>query len=56
MTNAEKFEEVFGVKPDPECCPLKCSNDNGMFCFRCTDRDWFKDEFKGDVIHEVVGV
>lgn len=24
MTNAEKFEEVFGVEPDTGCCILMC--------------------------------
>lgn len=24
MTNAEKFEEVFGVEPDTSCCILMC--------------------------------
>lgn len=47
MTNAEKFFEVFGVKADPECCPLACAdNDGGFKCFECPDKKWFKEEYK----------
>ena len=49
MTNAEKFEQVFGVKPDTECCPLECDeNDGGMRCCRCEKRQWFKENYNGN--------
>lgn len=47
MTNAEKFFEVFGLKADPECCPLACAdNDGGFKCFECPRRKFFKDEYQ----------
>jgi hypothetical protein len=49
MTNAEKFEQVFGVKPDTECCPLECDeNDGGMRCCKCEKRQWFKENYNGN--------
>lgn len=47
MTNAEKFEQVFGIKPDADCCPLDCeANNGGLRCFKCEKRNWFKEEYK----------
>jgi len=47
MTNAEKFEQVFGVKPDADCCPLFCADNDGFLkCFKCEKKNWFKEEYK----------
>ncbi len=44
MTNAEKFEQIFGIKPDENCCPLACDDDNGgLNCFGCDKRNFFKE-------------
>ncbi len=47
MNNAEKFEQVFGMKADENCCPLACEdNDGGLRCFKCGKKNWFKEEYK----------
>lgn len=48
MTNGEKYEEVFGVKPDTYCCPTiecsECPADN-WGSFDCASR-WWNSEYK----------
>lgn len=47
MTNAEKYEEVFGFPPDKENCPTECCT----FCpgqvenFHC-NCTWWDEEYK----------
>ena len=51
MTNAEKYQEVFGFPPDKgncpteDChfCPVNCSADFG----RESTFDWWDEEYKG---------
>lgn len=51
MTNAEKYQEVFGFPPDKgncptECCtfyPVNCSADFG----RESTFEWWDEEYKG---------
>lgn len=48
MTNAEKYEEVFGFKPDPVACPTSkcpdCPNyDPDDETFKCQDRFWHRE-------------
>lgn len=52
MTNAEKYQEVFGFPPDKEQCPT----DNCKFCpcsqmkiewiSECMTYDWWNSEYK----------
>ena len=52
MTNAEKFEEVFGIKPDVESMTIDCPptmtrdckyfENNGCHC-----EAWWQEEYKG---------
>lgn len=50
MTNAEKYQEVFGFPPDKGNCPAeRCEvcpmNDDCHFkCLRC---NWWNQEYKG---------
>lgn len=52
MTNAEKFKEVFGVKPNIVHCPILFREDCGR-CkgfegnSPCSDSDWWNSEYKG---------
>lgn len=45
MTNAEKYQEVFGLIPDTSNCPTEdCS-----FCpNRCNSYVWWNEEYKGN--------
>lgn len=46
MTNAEKFEEVFGRVPNHSICPLDdCGTCKYLMCTLCTYQ-WWNDEFK----------
>lgn len=48
MTNAEKFEEVFGVKPYTNCCPTtECGEcpANNWGGFDCASM-WWNSEYK----------
>lgn len=53
MTNAEKYQEVFGFPPDTGCCPTECC----AFCpvTPCNANepaatfDWWNEEYKGGV-------
>ena len=60
MTNAQKYEEVFGMKPDISNCPtddckicpcgIKDQHD-GIACFASRTNDWWNSEYKeGGVI------
>lgn len=57
MTNAEKYQEVFGFPPDKGNCPTECCN----FCpLDCCDangpasrNDWWDEEYKGNDIVKV---
>jgi len=53
MTNAEKFEEVYGFKPTKLGCPvvhtldcLNCKGYNSDFPLGCSDSDWWNSEYK----------
>ena len=52
MTNAEKYEEIFGIKPDMTSCPTrKCVecplyNTNTHLCGQDT-RMWWVSDYKG---------
>lgn len=54
MTNAEKFEEVFGAEPSTAHCPILWSKDCGR-CkgfegnSPCCDSDWWNSEYKKEV-------
>lgn len=53
MTNAEKFQEVFGYKPDIECCIMECEQfDNCPFYEEldggCRCDMWWNQEYKGE--------
>ena len=51
MTNAEKFEKVFGAKPNIVHCPILCRKDckkckgygNSL---DCCGSDWWNSEYK----------
>lgn len=48
MTNAEKYEEVFGFPPDKEMCPTeRCENcpQSGYGCYGVGE--WWDKEYKG---------
>lgn len=50
MTNAEKYQEVFGFPPEKRNCPTKecdiCPIDKeGLSC--ATTEDWWDEEYKG---------
>ena len=50
MTNAEKYEEVFGMKVDKDMCPTKeCATcplkKEGWRC--ATTENWWDEEYKG---------
>ena len=50
MTNAEKYQEVFGIEPDTVACPTKqcfnCPNyDPNRTPFKCTET-WWQSEYK----------
>lgn len=52
MTNAEKFEEVFGAKPDIIHCPIlyrkNCGSCKGFEGNSpCCGSDWWNSEYKG---------
>lgn len=51
MTNAEKFEEVFGAKPTTVHCPIlyreDCKNCKGFGnSLNCFESDWWNSEYK----------
>lgn len=45
MTNAEKYQEVFGFPPDKGSCPTE----DCKFCPAkpCNSYDWWNEEYKG---------
>lgn len=55
MTRSEKFKEVFGIKPDEDCCPLDPEDCPRRFIVMCCgDCDvlngWWTEEYiEGDV-------
>ena len=51
MTNAEKYEEVFGMKVDKDMCPTKvcaiCPIKNKKLRCRCKNTEkWWESEYK----------
>lgn len=55
MTNAEKYEEVFGIPHDPSNCPTSDCNvcpcgikdDKGSIaCFASRTHEWWNSEYK----------
>ncbi len=55
MTNAEKYEEVFGMPVDPSMCPTLncdicpcCSKDNfgNIACVSACTYEWWKSDYK----------
>lgn len=53
MTNAEKFEETFGFKPDVNCLVLRCPEYSGeKACpyyeedYGCHCEKWWKEAYK----------
>ncbi len=51
MTNAEKYEEVFGMKVDKNMCPTKrCAicpiYKEGLSCSCADTEDWWDAEYK----------
>lgn len=55
MTNAEKYEQIFGFPADISNCPTSdcwkcpCAHFDNAHCVRCTGSDvdeWWKAEFK----------
>ena len=52
MTNAEKFEEVFGVEPDKGCCVLECETMSYPCEYfdeskgGCTCNEWWYENYK----------
>ena len=51
MTNAEKYEEVFGFKPDTYSCPTRycknCPEDKSRSCRLNDNIRWWKREYNG---------
>ena len=52
MTNAEKYEEVFGLPVDPSMCPTRgCNNcpvySLGIVCSDSNTEEWWGEEYKG---------
>lgn len=57
MTNAEKYEEVFGFPPDTGNCPAEdcpicpCAdlkhNNGHNYCVNSSTHDWWNEEYKG---------
>ena len=57
MTNAEKYEEVFGLKVDPSLCPtFACTdcpcgimdhNNGDVTCHGGCTYEWWNKEYKG---------
>lgn len=43
-TNEDKFEEVFGCKPNKNTCPVYCQL--GSSCRNCVNDDFWKQEYK----------
>lgn len=55
MTNAEKFEEVFGVKPDTETMVLECThaaNDCVYFSNGCHCERWWKEPYEANTLKQ----
>ena len=49
MTNAEKYEEVFGIKPDKNCCPTdSCENCPAEKKEPLCLCKWWDSEYKGE--------
>lgn len=55
MTNAQKYEEVFGMKPETSSCPTNdckvcpcgiIDNKGGLACFASRTEEWWKSEYK----------
>ena len=49
MTNAEKYQEVFGFPPDKGNCPTElCENcpSNDVGKFNCLSSNWWNEEYK----------
>lgn len=55
MTNAEKFEEVFGFKPNRNLCympdEVECPNTD---CDKCKYNKWLKEEWTGKGIENTM--
>ena len=55
MTNAEKFEEVFGFKPNRNLCympdEVECPNTD---CDKCKYDKWLKEEWTGKGIENTI--
>lgn len=59
MTNAEKFEEVFGAKPDTDVLVINCPKDeHGLYSAelcpyhdaytgQCNCNEWWSQKYKG---------
>ena len=60
MTNAEKFEKVFGVKPDLEYPPFECPDTGCNSSCKYWDEnwghcgDWWNEECKATAIPELI--
>ena len=46
VTNADKFEEVFGFKPSYIGCPLYTTDECKHWCERCLYRNFWRQEWK----------
>lgn len=50
MTNAEKYQEVFGFPPDKGNCPAErceiCPSNDGCH-FKCLHCNWWDEDYKG---------